>query len=104
MTVPSLPLRRDGKTRGNPVSQKFDLLRAVQSRAARAAVGPAAVRGRGMTGVVEAARTFLRAVPLAAFGIDDRNQFLRDLDGTTARLQNALPTDARNTGGSRARS
>ena len=77
------------------MSVKFDLLRAVQSRVARAAVAPSAVRGRGMAGVVEAARTFLRGVPLAAFGTDDQEQFMRKLDGTTARLQNALPADAR---------
>jgi hypothetical protein len=71
------------------VTRRF--LRAIQHRAARAAVGASATRGRGTSGVVPRARTFLLSLNLARFGTRDQRAFKRALDGTTARLKRSLP-------------
>lgn len=73
------------------------LLRAVQSRVARIAVGASAVRGRGNTGAVTAAREHLRRVDLARFGAKPAT-FRRALDGETNSLLAALPKGARRWG------
>jgi hypothetical protein len=73
-------------------------LKAIQSRAARSAIGASAVRGRGNTGVAPAARAFLAPLDLRAFGTDSPSQFARKLDRTTECLRAALPRPARHWG------
>jgi len=75
-----------------------EFLRAIQSRAARGAVGPSAVRGRGHRGTVSAARLFLRQVDLTLFGCSTAREFAHALNYTTGRLQKALPWRARKWG------
>jgi hypothetical protein len=77
------------------MTQQFDLLGAIQSRAARAAVGPSTVRGKGMTGVVEASRAFLRGVSLGDFSTTSGAKFCQRLDRETERLRTALPRGVR---------
>jgi len=74
-----------------------DLERAIRSRIARVVVGPSTVRGNP-TGTTEAARRFLRALPLQRFGTGDGAEFSRALDRATIRLQAALPRAARRWG------
>lgn len=73
------------------------ILEAVQSRAARAAVGASAARGRGNTGTVVAAREFLRELDLAPFGSSPKS-FAQLLDRKTDELSAALPRRARHWG------
>jgi hypothetical protein len=77
---------------------KAELLRAVQSRAARVAISASAVRGRGNAGTVAASREFLRSVGLGRFAVRDRAIFAAELDRTTQRLRAALPRKARHWG------
>ena len=71
--------------------KKQRFLRIIQRRAARVAVGASATRGRGSSGVVTAARTFLLGLRLARFGTRDQRAFTRGLDAATRRLMAALP-------------
>jgi hypothetical protein len=66
---------------------------AVQSRAARIAVGASTVRGRGNKGVVASGRKFLRDIDLTPFGSDETS-FQLALDVTTDELRNQLPKPA----------
>lgn len=74
------------------------LLQAVQSRAARIAVGASTVRGRGNSGVVLASRKHLRGLDLSLFRQVDRAKFSRNLDTATAALRDSLPIGARHWG------
>ena len=73
------------------------LLRAIQSRVARMAVGPSTVRGRP-EGTAESARRFLRHVPLRRFAVSENRRFTSELDRTTRELLSALPAGARQWG------
>src|ERR1043166_8046369 len=76
-----------------------DLLKVIKSRVARMAVGASAVRGRGHTGTVQAAREFLlQRVDLEAFGTSDENTFAVRLNRTTRALLKALPRPAQHWG------
>jgi len=77
--------------------RRADLLRAVQSRVARIAVGASTVRGRGNAGAVAAARKYLRHVDLAKFGAKPP-AFRRALDRETKALLASLPKGARHWG------
>ena len=77
--------------------RRNDFLRTVQSRAARVAVGPSTVRGRGNAGTVLAARRFLGQVDLAEFGVGP-DEFRTVLDRETRALRAALPRGARHWG------
>jgi hypothetical protein len=70
----------------------------VRSRAARIAVGPSTVRGRGNKGTVAASRDYLRAMDLAPFGTADGRQFAAALDRETERLRLGLPPEAHHWG------
>ena len=72
--------------------------RIVRSRAARIAVGPSTVRGRGNKGTVAAARAHLRDLDLRPFGTSSPKEFARAPNEATARLQRALPPSARHWG------
>jgi hypothetical protein len=74
-----------------------DLEAAIRSRVARVAVGPSAVRGTPR-GTAEAARRFLRQLPLRSFRAHNRQAFVRSLDRETTRLQAALPARGRRWG------
>jgi hypothetical protein len=74
------------------------LLRAIQSRAARLAVGASTVRGRGNAGVVAVSRSFLRTVDLRAFGPAAPVPFGEALDQLTEELRRRLPRRARHWG------
>lgn len=68
-----------------------NFLHIIQSRAARIAVGPSAVRGRGHTGVSKAARAHLKSVDLLRFGTKKEVEFREALDVATEKLRRALP-------------
>jgi hypothetical protein len=74
---------------------KVRFLQAVQSRAARVAISPSTVRGRGNAGVVAAARRFLRSLNLSRFALRNAEKFASELDSVTAILRAALPRKAR---------
>jgi len=74
--------------------------RAIQSRAARAAIGPSSVRGQ-VPGVAKAAREFLGDLNLRPFGTRDAARFKRALNRATNRLEKALPRKSRSWGLSR---
>lgn len=74
------------------------ILKAIQSRAARIAVGASTVRGRGNAGTVAAARTFLRRLDLSQFGAGTGVSFGEALDRSTEELRVALPRTARHWG------
>jgi hypothetical protein len=84
--------------KSSSMTAPFDLLTAIQSRTARIAVGPSTVRGLGVPGVVAAARTFLREMPLQPFATSRPKTFRKVLDAQTLALQNALPRHARHWG------
>jgi hypothetical protein len=75
-----------------------EFLTTIQSRAARGAVSPSAVRGRGHRGTVAAARSFLRQVDLTQFGCSNARDFAKALNRTTGRLQRVLPLRGRRWG------
>jgi hypothetical protein len=77
---------------------KAEFFRAVQSRAARVAIGASAVRGRGNAGTVAASRAFLRSLNLRRFALRDSVGFAAELDRTTRRLCAALPRKAQHWG------
>jgi hypothetical protein len=75
-----------------------DLLRCIQTRAARIAVGPSAVRRQG-EGVAATARGFFETLPLAPLGLPERRaSFQVDLDRITDELRLALPSSAQSWG------
>jgi len=80
------------------VEHRAAFLRAIQSRAARIAVGPSTVRGQGGKGVVKAGRGFLRQLNLRQFATGDPRRFNRTLDRVTESLKKALPRPARSWG------
>ena len=77
---------------------KDEVLKAIQSRAARIAVGASTVRGRGNAGTVAAARAFLRSLDLTPFGPNAAISFAEALNRSTEELRSALPRDARHWG------
>ena len=77
---------------------RLKFLKTIQSRTARGAVSPSAVRGRGHRGTVAAARLFLRQVDLRLFGCSNAGDFARALNSTTVQLQNALPSETQKWG------
>ena len=77
------------------------LIEALQARVARVAIGPSSMRGAGAPGVVEAARTYLRTLSLADFGIEDPTLFRNRLDATTEALLRRLPKAGRRWGRAR---
>ena len=72
--------------------------RIVRSRAARIAVGPSTVRGRGNKGTVAAARNHLRTLDLRPFGTPSAEAFAEALNEATNRLRRALPPSAQHWG------
>lgn len=74
-----------------------ELLKAIQSRAARMAVGASAVRGRGNAGTAAAARKYFVELDLWAFSVEPE-EFRRVLDKHTERLLKKLPEKARHWG------
>ena len=52
-----------------------ELLRAIQHRTARVAIGSSSMRGAGNTGVVTAARTHLGRLDLRPFGTRHNDRF-----------------------------
>ena len=81
-----------------PVTTSPDLLKAIQSRTARVAVGASAARGRHNKGVVGAARSHLCAFDLQVWGATARRDFRTTLDAETRRLMQKLPPSARRWG------
>jgi hypothetical protein len=71
------------------------LLKALQVRAARIAIGSSSMRGRGSKGVVKAGRAFLDDLPLADFGTSDPVRFRVALDRATMGLRRAFPKSSR---------
>jgi hypothetical protein len=80
----------------SPVSK--ELLRALQARAARAALGPSSMRGAGSRGVVAAGRSYLSVLNLRPFGNANQRRFRRAVDDATAGLLQSLPSHARHWG------
>ena len=80
------------------MNKRNELLSAIQSHVARIAVGPSTVRGQGVPGVVEAARSHLRSIDLRQFGCANDQQFQARLNKATDRLQSELPRAARSWG------
>ncbi len=68
-----------------------DFIHIIQSRVARIAVGPSAVRGRGNTGVSKAAREHLKSLRLSKFGTKSGTVFRSALDAATEDLRLSLP-------------
>lgn len=71
------------------------ILRAIQQRNARVAIGSSAMRGAGIKGVIETARLFLGRLGLSRFGTTSRERFDRQLNLTTQRLVRRLPAQSR---------
>ena len=78
-----------------------ELLRWIQIRAARVAVGPSAVRNQGAPGTVHAAREYLGNLSPALFATTSGDAFKRSLDSSTRGLQKALPAKSASWGLSR---
>ena len=75
-----------------------DLLLAFQARAARGALGASIMRSAGAKDAVRAGRAFLAEVDLGGFRTTSPSRFRAALDGTTAGLQDAFPSQARHWG------
>ena len=71
------------------------MLKALQVRAARIAIGSSSMRGRGSEGVVKAGRAYLGDLSLKGFGTADRKRFRRALDAKTLGLERAFPKGGR---------
>ena len=80
----------------NSLSQ--EVLRALQTRAARSALGPSSMRGARSRGVVNAGRPFLRTLDLTRFATSSRRHFNRELDRATEGLLRSFPRSARHWG------
>ena len=72
-----------------------ELLRAIQHRTARVAIGSSSLRGAGNTGVVTAARTHLGRLDLRPFGTRHNDRFRAELNSATTRLRAVLSENAR---------
>ena len=70
------------------------LLRIIQRRVARVAMGATAARGQGTPGVVDCAREFAGSIRLDRLATRDAAQYHRRLDVLTTRLQHKLPKSA----------
>ena len=80
----------------SPPSAK--LLRAIQAKLARGAIGASSMRGAGSKGVVEAVRGSLINVSLRDFGTSDEATFRPALDDAMNTIIRALPKRARHWG------
>jgi hypothetical protein len=78
-----------------PKVTETELLKALQMRAARIAMGPFTMRGRGSKGAVRAGREFVNVLSLARFGTSDSRKFKSALDTATFGLKEALPRGSR---------
>jgi hypothetical protein len=74
-----------------------ELIRIMQARVARVAVGPSTVRGYG-AGVVAASQNFLARLKLEPIADLELSEFPRKLDRLTLSLIDALPPDAQHWG------
>lgn len=72
-----------------------ELLKALQVRAARIALGPFTTRGRGSAGAVKAGREFLNFLPVAQFGTSNLQKFRSALEAGTLGLKDAFPRGSR---------
>jgi hypothetical protein len=77
---------------------EHEFIQAIQSRAARVAVGASTVRGRGNAGTVKAARNFLCSLDLTKSSPDAGLSFRDALDASTEALRIALPETAQHWG------
>jgi len=75
-----------------------EILRALQARAARSALGPSSMRGAGSRGVVEAGRPVLRGMDLRRFSTSNQRKFASELDRATDGLLRSFPRSARHWG------
>ena len=75
-----------------------DLFVAIQSRCARAALGPSSMRGAGSGGVVAAGRAYLCVLQLTQFATADARQFRCALDRATLGLMHSFPRPAHHWG------
>ncbi len=74
------------------VDRKFVL--SLQRRTAEVAIGPSTLRNQGAPGVVQAARDALLREELARFVVASQEDFARELNLATVRLQRKLPRPA----------
>jgi hypothetical protein len=75
-----------------------DILRALQVRAARAAITSSSMRGAGSSGVVAAGQKYLAGLALDGFGTAHVTRFRQALDAATRDFMRALPKRARHWG------
>lgn len=78
-----------------PRTTETELLKALQVRAARIAIGSSSMRGRGSKGAVKAGRDFLNGLSLSSFGTSDLQNFRSALDAATLALKEAFPRGSR---------
>jgi hypothetical protein len=74
------------------------LIEAVQWRLAVVAIGQSTVRGKGRSGVADAAHEFLRGLPLVKFAVEKEKTFVKQLDWATEELVERFPEDAQHWG------
>jgi len=80
---------------------KKELIELLQYRTAEGAIGPSALRNQGKSGVLAAARRFLRAIDLFRFSVNTECEFKSILDEHTNDLMVTFPKGARHWGTAR---
>jgi hypothetical protein len=80
---------------------KEELIRLLQYRTAEGATGPSALRNQGNSGVLAAARHFLKAINLFKFSVTTERRFNSVLDAYTNDLKVSFPKGARHWGTAR---
>jgi len=80
---------------------KKELIELLQYRTAEGAIGPSALRNQGKSGVLAAARRFLKAIDLFRFSVNTECEFKSILDEHTNDLMVTFPKGARHWGTAR---
>jgi hypothetical protein len=78
-----------------------ELINLLKHRIAEGAIGPSALRNQGDSGVLSAARRFLKSINLIEFSVNSERKFKTVLDAHTNRLKRSFPKEARHWGAAR---
>lgn len=74
--------------------QRFDLADRLQVRTALLAIGRSTLRNQGASGLISAARRYLREMELSDFSVASRERFNESLDRHTGLLMRRFPSGA----------
>lgn len=83
------------------IKNKKDFIVILKKHLAETSVGPSVLRGQGPKGMIRVARGYLKRLDLAKFARCSKEDFHKELNRATKKLQNKFPGNHKNWGASR---